>query len=92
MISFLFLSPQIQDGDHYVKRPPPLRKSPTCHNHHVVKTFFQSHRIQNIFPSPIFLIECAYQHKIQHGCHIGLALLAQVPRLSDVQLLFHIGI
>ena len=22
MISFLFLSPQIQDGDHYVKRPP----------------------------------------------------------------------
>ena len=23
MISFLFLSPQIQDGDPYVKRPPP---------------------------------------------------------------------
>ena len=23
MISFLFLSPQIQDGDHYVKPPPP---------------------------------------------------------------------
>ena len=22
MISFLFLSPQIQDGDHYVKLPP----------------------------------------------------------------------
>ena len=42
MISFLFLSPQIEDGHHNVKRPPP----------------------------PI-LIECAYQHKIQHGCHIG---------------------
>ena len=43
MISFLFLSPQIQDGDHYVKRPPP---------HHVhaiiimlLKLFFQSHEI-----------------------------------------------
>ena len=46
MISFLFLSPQIQDGDHYVKRlPPPLRKSGTCHNHHVVETFFQGHGI-----------------------------------------------
>ena len=43
MISFLFLSPQIQDGDHYVKRPPPpLSKSPTCHNHHVVETFFKA--------------------------------------------------
>ena len=40
MISFLFLSPQIQDGDHYVKRPPQKKKSPTCHNHHVVETFF----------------------------------------------------
>ena len=41
MISFLFLSPQIQDGVHYVKRPPPpLTKSPTCHNHHDVQTFF----------------------------------------------------
>ena len=40
MISFLFLSPQIQDGDHYVKHPPPLRKSRTCHNHHVVETFW----------------------------------------------------
>ena len=40
MISFLFLSPQIQDGDHYLKRPLPLRKSRTCHNHHVVETFF----------------------------------------------------
>ena len=40
MISFLFLSPQIQDGDHYVKHPPPLRKSLTCHNRHVVETSF----------------------------------------------------
>ena len=40
MLSSLFLSPQIQDGDHYVKRPPPRRKSPACHNHHVVETFF----------------------------------------------------
>ena len=41
MISFIFLSPQIQDGDQYVKRsPPPLRKLRTYHNHHVVETFF----------------------------------------------------
>ena len=42
MISFLFLSPQIQDGDHYVKRPPPLRKLLTCHNPHVAETFFRA--------------------------------------------------
>ena len=71
MISFLFLSPQIQDGDHYVKRPPPLIKSPTCHNHHVVKTFFsEPWNLEYIFIT-IFLMECVYQHKIQHGCHIG---------------------
>ena len=34
MISFPFLSPQIQDGDHYVKRPPPLSKN------HLHGTFF----------------------------------------------------
>ena len=66
MISFLFLSPQIEDGHHYVKRPPP-----PPHKITYMKLFFQSHGICNIFPSPIFLIECAYQHKIQHGCHIG---------------------
>ena len=71
MISFLFLSPQIQDGDHYVKRPPPLRKSRTCHNHHVVETFFSGPWNLEYISITIFLIECAYQHKIQHGCHIG---------------------
>ena len=47
MISFLFLSPQIQDGDHYVKVPPP----PPSENHvHAIiimllKLFFQGHGI-----------------------------------------------
>ena len=47
MISFLFLSPQIQDSDHYVKRPP----SPPSENHvHAIiimllKLFFQGHGI-----------------------------------------------
>ena len=47
MISFLFLSPQIQDGDHYVKRFPP----PPSENHvHAIiimllKLFFQGHGI-----------------------------------------------
>ena len=41
MISFLFLSPQIQDGYHYVKRPPPSEN----HLHTIiimliVETFF----------------------------------------------------
>ena len=39
MISFLFLLPQIQDGDHYFKRPPP-QKITSMPNHHVVETFF----------------------------------------------------
>ena len=55
MISFLFLSPQIQDGDHYVKRPPPLRKSRTCHNHHVVETFFSGPWNLEYIPITIFL-------------------------------------
>ena len=48
MMSFLFLSPQIQDGDHHVKLPTPFRKSLTCHNYHVVETFFQSHGSRHI--------------------------------------------
>ena len=45
MISFLFLSPQIQDGDHYEKRPP-LSEN---HVHAIIimllKLFFQGHGI-----------------------------------------------
>ena len=48
MISFLFLSPQIQDGDHYVKRPPPPLPSEN-HVHAIIimllKLFFQGHGI-----------------------------------------------
>ena len=46
MISFLFLSPQIQDGDHYVKRPPPPSEN---HVHAIIimllKKNFQGHGI-----------------------------------------------
>ena len=45
MISFLFLSPQIQDGDHHVKRPPPSEN----HVHAIIimllKLFYQGHEI-----------------------------------------------
>ena len=45
MISFLFLSPQIQDGDHYVKGPPPSEN----HVHAIIimllKLFFQGYGI-----------------------------------------------
>ena len=92
MISLLFLSPQIQDGDHYVKRPHPLIKSLTCHNHHVVETFFSGPwNLEYISITNIFNRMCL---STQHPTWLPywLALLAQVPRLSDVQLLFHIGI
>ena len=43
MISFLFLSPQIQDGDHHVKHPPPLSEN---HLHAIIimllKLFFKA--------------------------------------------------
>ena len=44
MISFLFLSPQIQDGDHYVKHPHP---SPSENHVHAIiimllKLFFRA--------------------------------------------------
>ena len=46
MISFLFLSPQIQDGDHYVKGPHPPSEN---HVHAIIimllKHFFQGHGI-----------------------------------------------
>ena len=42
MISFLFLSPQIEDGDHYVKRLPPSEN----HLHAIIimllKLFFRA--------------------------------------------------
>ena len=92
MLSFLFLSPQIQDGDHYVKHPPPLRKSPTCHNHHVVETFFsEPWNLEYIFIT-IFFNRLCLSTQNPAWLPYWLALLAQVPRLSDVQLLFHIGI
>ena len=43
MKSFLFLSPQIQDGDHYVKLPPPPSEN---HLHAIIimllKLFFRA--------------------------------------------------
>ena len=43
MISFLFLSPQIHDGDHYVKRPPPSSEN-NLHGTMImlVKLFFRA--------------------------------------------------
>ena len=43
MISFLFLSPQIQDGDHYVKCPPPSENH--VHAIMLLKLFSQGHGI-----------------------------------------------
>ena len=47
MMSFLFLSPQIQDGDPYVKRPPPPPSENLLHAIIIMllKLFFQSHGI-----------------------------------------------
>ena len=90
MISFLFLSPQIQDGDHYVKRPP-LRKSLTCHNYHVVETFFRAMESRIYFHHQFFNKMCLSTQN-PTWLPYWLALLAQVTRLSDVQLLFHMGI
>ena len=92
MISFLFLSPQIQDGDHYVKRPPPLRKSRTCHNHHVVETFFLGPSNLEYISITNFLNRMCLSTQNLTWVPYWLALLAQMPRLSDVQLLFHMGI
>ena len=92
MISFLFLSPQIQDGDHYVKRPPPLIKSLTCHNHHVVETFFSEPWNLEYISSTIFFNRMCLSTQNPTWLPYWLALLAQVPQLSDVQLLFHMGI
>ena len=83
MISFLFLSPQIQDGDHYVNVPTP---------HHVGKTFFsEPWNLEYIFIT-IFFNRMCLSTQNPAWLPYWLALLAQVPRLSDVQLLFHIGI
>ena len=93
MISFLFLSPQIQDGDHYVKRPlPPLRKSRTCHNHHVVETFFSGPWNLEYISITNFSNRMCLSTQNPTWPPYWLALLAQMPRLSDVQLLFHMGI
>ena len=49
MISLLLLSPHIQDGDHYVKRPPRSEN----HLHAIIimllKLFFQSHLESRIY-------------------------------------------
>ena len=91
MISFLFLSPQIQDGDHYVKRPP-LRKSLTCHSHHVVETFFSELWNLEYISITNFFNRLCLSTQNPTWLPYWLAPLAQVPRLSDVQLLFHMGI
>ena len=93
MISFLFLSPQIPDGNHYVKcPPPPLIKSITCHNHHVVETFFSDPWNLEYISITNFFNRMCLSTQNPTWLPYWLALLAQVPRLSDVQLFFHMGI
>ena len=92
MISFLFLSPQIQDNDHYVKRPPPPQKITYMPNHHDVETFFsEPWKLEYISITICFNRMCLSTQN-PTWLPYWLALLAQVPRLSDVQLLFHMGI
>ena len=93
MISFLFLSPQIQDGDHYVKRPPP---PPTSENHvHAIiimlLKLFDPWNLEYISITN-FLNRMCLSTQNPIWLPYWLALLAQMPRLSDVQLLFHMGI
>ena len=72
--------------------PPPLRKSPTCHNHHVGETFFSElWNLEYISITNFFNRMCSSTQNPAWLPYL-LALLAQVPRLSDVQLLFHMGI
>ena len=92
MISPILLSPHIQDGDHYVKRPPPRSEN---HLHDIIimllKLFFQSN-LEYISIANFFIRMCLSTQN-PTWLPYWLALLAQqVPRLSDVQLLFHMGI
>ena len=91
MISFLFLSPQIQDGDHYVKRPPSEN-----HLHAIIimllKLFFSEPWNLEYISITIFFNGMCLSTQNPAWLPYWLALLAQVPRLSDVQLLFHMGI
>ena len=92
MISFLFLSPQIQDGDHYVKRPPPSEN----HVHAIIimllKLFFAGPWNLEYISITNFLNRMCLSTQNPTWLPYWLALLAQMPRLSDVQLLFHMGI
>ena len=95
MISFLFLSPQIQDGDHYVKRPPPLRKSRRGLHAIIImllKLFFQAPWNLEYISITNFLNRMCLSTQNPTWLPYWLALLAQMPRISDVQLLFHMGI
>ena len=86
MISFLFLSPQIQDGDHYVKRPPPPSEN---HLHAIIlmmlKLFFRAMESRIYFHHQFFFNRMCLSTQ-------NPTWLVQVPGLSDVQLLFHMGI
>ena len=72
--------------------PPPLRKSRTCHNHHVVETFFSGPWNLEYISITNFLNRMCLSTQNPTWLPYWLALLAQMPRLSDVQLLFHMGI
>ena len=72
--------------------PPPLRKSRTCHNHHVVETFFSGPWNLEYISITNFLNRMCLSTQNPTWLPYWLALLAQIPRLSDVQLLFHMGI
>ena len=70
----------------------PLRKSLTCHNHHVVETFFSEPWNLEYISITNFFNRMCLSTQNPTWLPYWLALLAQVPRLSDVQLLFHMGI
>ena len=71
---------------------PPVRKSLTCHNHHVVETFFSEPWNLEYISITNFSNRMCSSTQNPTWLSYWLALLAQVPRLGDVQLLFHMGI
>ena len=60
--------------------PPPLRKSRTCHNHHVVETFFSGPWNLEYIPITNFLNRMCLSTQNPTWLPYWLALLAQMPR------------
>ena len=70
--------------------PPPPQK--ITYNHHVVKTFFSEPWNLEYISITNFFYRMRLSTQNPAWLPYWLALLAQVPRLSDVQLLFYMGI